>query len=229
MECNTPMMAYVNPLALLEVDEPWASLIKSDLTLEVVLRYLTSPDLESNLESIVQRYKQISIENPRISISPDNRNILKKIIWPLKQAKGSYILGNYIGTISLCGFVSEMIALMVFDITDKKVNNHDLDKVLQRELFGSEFEKLGQDRRIEILKVYGIISKETYELYKEIKNIRRKYIHFWSSKLEGIEKDSIKCFVNTVKIVIDGLGLSIENGQVKLRDELLRMLEKTAT
>ena len=186
MECNKPMMAYVNPLAFLEIDEPWASVIKSDLTLEGVLRYLTLPDLESNLESIVQRYKQISIENPRVSISPDNSNILKKIIWPLKQAKGSYILGNYIGTISLCGFVSEMIALMVFDITDKKINNQDLDKVLQRELFGSEFEKLGQDRRIEILKVYGIISKETYKLYKEIKDIRRKYIHFWSSKLEGL-------------------------------------------
>ena len=93
------MMAYVNPLAFLEIDEPWASVIKSDLTLEGVLRYLTLPDLESNLESIVQSYKQISIENPRVSISPDNSNILKKIIWPLKQAKGSYILGNYIGTI----------------------------------------------------------------------------------------------------------------------------------
>ncbi len=221
--------ARVNPLAFLEVDEPWAKFFDSPVTLENVLEYLCTPGIPSDIDAIICRYKEISVESPRIFAAPVDERILSKLIWPLKHAKGSYALGNYIGSIALCGMVSEMVAIMLFDLHSFRINKQEMDESIQQSIFGSKFEKLGQDRRVSILKTYGLISDEQKKIYDKVRNIRRKYLHFWSQSDAKIESDAVDCFTSTVKIVIDGLGLSIEDGKLILRPAIIRRLEENAS
>src|SRR5690242_15308257 len=98
------MQAFVNPLAFLEVDEPWAGVFKKDVTAEHVLGFLCAPGTPSDVPSVVRRYKEISVEaEDRIFVAPAIPAILQKLIWPLRYAKGAYSLGDYVGTIALCG------------------------------------------------------------------------------------------------------------------------------
>lgn len=216
----------VNPLTFLKVDEPWSKFDNSGVSADDVLAYLCTPEVAADVDAIISRYKMVSVENPRIFAAPVDDRILSKLIWPLKHAKSSYSLGNYIGAIALCGMVSEMVAIMLFDLHSFKVNGHEMDIKTQKSVFGSEFEKLGQERRVSILFSYGLISSEIKTLYDKVREIRRKYLHFWSQSNEGIETDAVDCFVSTVKIVVDGLGLSVVDGRLILRPEIISRLKE---
>ena len=109
----------INPLAFLEVDEPWAQ-GEAIVQPEEILNYMC-PTTSSSIDNLIVRYKEISIENPRLSIVPAEDRILEKLIWPLRHAKASFVIGNYLGTISLCGMVAEMVAILYFDISDVKI------------------------------------------------------------------------------------------------------------
>jgi len=102
----------LNPLAFLEVDEPWASALKRDITPEALISYLCSLDITSDIPSIVSRYKEISTEPQRLFAAPNEERIIRKLVIPLHSAKASYALGNYLGTIALCGMVAEMVTLL---------------------------------------------------------------------------------------------------------------------
>ena len=72
------------------------------------------------MKSLIKRYKEISKEKVRFFAAPAEERILNKLVWPLRNAKASYMVGNYLGTIALCGMVSEMVAILLFDISDFK-------------------------------------------------------------------------------------------------------------
>lgn len=161
------LTGYVNPLQFLDVDEPWASLKKSEPTLESIIKFVCGPYNKSDLKALITRYKKISIEKQRLFIAPADERILHKLIFPLRNAKASYMVGNYLGTISLCGMVAEMVAILLFEIYDFKLNNKNMNKRQQESLFGNTFEKLGQDRRVKVLHAYSIVDdkiKESFDL-----------------------------------------------------------------
>jgi hypothetical protein len=83
---------------------------------ESVLRYLCKPEADFSIESITNRYQEISEKLNHLSIVPAEKKILNKLIWSLKHAIGSYMVGNYLGTISLCGLVAEMATILLFEI-----------------------------------------------------------------------------------------------------------------
>jgi hypothetical protein len=109
--------AQINPLQFLEVDE------SRGFDLDGVLRFLCSTDLPRDTESFAVRYKEISDEEGQLFVVPAEQRILDKLIWPLRHAKAAYMTGNYLGTISLCGFVAEMVAVFRFDLARIRINN----------------------------------------------------------------------------------------------------------
>ena len=145
---------WLNPLQFLEIDEPWASAINAPLTLEAVLKFLCTPGIDAGLDSLVARYREISLEKSRLFAAPAEERILEKLIWPLRNAKASYMVGNYLGTISLCGMVTEMVAILLFEVSEFSLNAKPLTDKEQTALFGSSFEKLGQDRRVKVLRAF---------------------------------------------------------------------------
>ena len=53
---------WINPLAFLDVDEPWAALGSGQPKLESVIGFLCPPGMPADLDSLIARYKEISTE-----------------------------------------------------------------------------------------------------------------------------------------------------------------------
>lgn len=164
---------WVNPLVFIEVDEPWASSTQGTPTLESILRFLCPADEPADVETVLNRYREISTEPVRLILAPVEKRILDKLVWPLRHAKASYMVGNYLATISLSGMVAEMAAMLLWETSKPEINKHDLTKEDERRLFGSEFERLGQERRVSVLSAYGIIGDEARQDFETIRLVRR--------------------------------------------------------
>ena len=127
--------AWVNPLAFHEVEEPRADKDRRADHSDVV-KYLCTPGTDVTVDALVGRYNEVSKE-PTLSVVPAEANILEKLIWPLRNAKASYMVGNYLGTIALCGMVAEMVAILLFEIAEIKLDDKPMDEEAQRRIFGS--------------------------------------------------------------------------------------------
>jgi hypothetical protein len=218
--------AFINPLAFLEVDEPWVAVKGASPKYEDILGFLCAPEIQSDIDSLVNRYKEISKEPKRLFAAPLEQNILTKLIWPLRYAKGCYMLGNYLGTISLCGMVAEMTAILIFEISSISINGRPLDERLQKGIFGSSFEKLGQERRVEILLSYNLINDEMKSHFDVIRKIRRQYLHLYSKDYTSLAPDAVKAFNASVAIVVEVIGQDIKEGKIILKPAMQTYLLK---
>lgn len=217
---------WVNPLAFLEVDQPWAQINKEPITFESIIKYICTPGLKSDLQSLIDRYKEISLEPARLSIAPVENRILTKLVWPLRQAKACYMTGNYLGTIALCGMVAEMVAILLFDISDLAINGKKLTKEDEIGFWGSEFEKLNQERRVSILRTYNLIDDQIKSSFNLIRTKRRGYLHISSQDHSTLASDAVEVFKAASTVVIKAIGQDIDNGKILLNPALIRYLEK---
>jgi hypothetical protein len=134
--------AWINPLAFLEVDEPWAH--KSAPSAETILSFLCPPGLPADAQSLVDRYKAISTEPVRLFAAPAEPRILEKLVWPLRHAKASYVVGNNLAVVALCGMVSEMVAVLLWQLAEARLNGRAMTADDEAALFGSSFERLAR-------------------------------------------------------------------------------------
>lgn len=218
---------WINPLQFLEVDKPWATTQHPSPTTDQLLAFLCAPGLSSDIASMVARYQEISVEKTRLFVAPAEDRILEKLVWPLRHAKSSYTLGNFLGTISLCGMVAEMVAILLFDITEPKINNRQMEKRDQEALFGRAFEKLDQNRRVEVLSAYGMIDEQTKQAFDLIRTTRRLYLHLWSQDHERLANDAVAVFQAAVLLVVRVIGQDVRDGKIILNPALTKYLERT--
>jgi hypothetical protein len=220
---------FLNPLQFLEIDEPWAPLQKEEPSLEAVLDFICIPGIGSDLKSLIKRYREISVEKTRLFAAPHEQRILDKLVWPLRNAKAGYMCGNYLGTIALCGMVAEMVAMLLFQITNFRLNNRPMSEKDQISVFGRKFEKLGQDRRVQILSAYGVIGKNLEEAFESIRITRNRYLHLWSQDHEQLPVDAVKSFEAAVLLVVSVIGQNIKDGKLVMNPALVRYLEQKGT
>lgn len=215
--------AWVNPLTCLDIDPDPAS--ATSPTAEQLLDYLFAPELEKGNRAFVLRYREISTDDT-LFLAPAEPNILQKLVWPLRHAKSSYALGNYIGCIALCGMVGEMVAILQWDISKVSLQQNGplMDKKAQANVFGRTFEKLGQERRTAVLRAMGKISKEASDAFDGLRNIRRKYLHLFSQPHEGAGGDARMAYRHASKVVETVLGAKVEGGTVVLSEDLVKYL-----
>jgi hypothetical protein len=216
---------FVNPIQFTDVDKPWATL-NQEVTAQSVLDFICTPGVGSDIESILSRYKTISIERKRLLAAPNEQRILNKLIWPLRNAKAGYMCGNYLGVIALCGMVAEMVAIFLFEINIFQLNKRIMSDNDQKAVFGSNFEKLGQDRRINVLHTFGVIDDELRISFDTIRSIRRKYLHLWSQDHEKLPSDAVKCFEAAVLLVVSTIGQDLKDGKLLLNKGIIEYLEK---
>jgi hypothetical protein len=221
---------WINPLQFLEIDEPWASATPQPVTIESVLEFLTTPGIPRDVASIAERYKAISVENPRLFAVPAEDRILEKLVWPLRHAKAGYVVGNYLGTISLCGMVAEMIAILIFETNEVRMNGAIMDDSMQRLFYGSTFERLGQERRVGLLRAYGMVDADQEKAFEQVRLIRRKYLHLWSQDHESLPKDAITAYLSAVQLVTKVIGHGVAaGGKLRLTPAMERYLARTGT
>jgi hypothetical protein len=220
--------AWINPLAFLQVDQPWADAVPSAISHEAILSYACQPGISSDLDSLIGRYRQISNEPVRLIAAPNEERILDKLVWPLRHAKASYMFGNYLSVIALCGMVGEMVAIVCWELGGATLRGAPMNKADERALLGSEFERLGQERRVQILGAYGMIDAEMRGRFDRLRDVRRKYLHIWTQDHESLSGDARGCFVAAVSIVTTVLGQDISEGRIMLNPRVLEYLERKA-
>ncbi|MDE0692628.1 MAG: hypothetical protein OXI55_10355 [Gammaproteobacteria bacterium] len=217
------LQVFINPLAFLPLLVPSHNTASPEPSAESVLEFLCAPGMDSSVAAIVGRYREISA-TPEPHFAPAVERVLDKLIWPLRYAKGAYILGNYLGTITHCGMVAEMLAILTFEMAEPKLNGEGMTDRSQKDLFGRSFEKLGQERRVSILYAYGMIDDDLKRSFDRIRTIRREYLHQWSKDIGKLSTDAVDCYEHAVKIVDFVLGQTIRDGKVVLEPKLTRYL-----
>ena len=215
---------FINPLQLLDVDEPWASITDHKPTLESIVEFICTPSIGSDLESLVSRYNEISKEKPRLFAAPAEQRLLDKLIWPLRHAKAGYMVGNYLGTIALCGMVAEMVAILLYEISNFSLNNKPMTEQDQINVFGRKFEKLGQDRRVQVLHAYGVIDDQLKKAFDLIRTTRNKYLHLWSQDHDQLPSDAIATYNAAILIAVSAIGQNIRDGKLILNPSLVKYL-----
>jgi len=218
--------AFINPLAFLKVDEPWATHLNDTATPENILKYMCTPGVDSKVQGFVERYKEVSREKTRLFAAPVENRILEKLVWPLRHSKACYMAGNWLGTIALCGMVSEMVAVLLYELSEIKINNRKMTLSDEKALWGSSFEKLGQDKRVKILHVYNIIDDETKAHFDLIRTTRKKYLHLWSQDHDSLPKDAVQLFNSAAAVVVKAIGQDIREGKIYLNPTLIKYLER---
>lgn len=181
------------------------------------------------LEKVRERYKLLTSHDSNLFIVPVNTVIQKKLVWPLRSAKQAFCLGNYLGCIALCGTVAEMITIFLFEIANITINGVKLDDIAQKNLFGKTFEKLGQERRLEVLEVYGILNKELVNEASQIKGIRNSYLHILSKDFTSLEKDAESVYKSASRLIGEMISLKVgEGGTITVPSHLANFLSENS-
>ena len=188
---------------------------------ETTLRWLCGSN-PSELEDILAREAEL----PNVFAAPAEERILSRLAYPLRNAKGSYMLGNYLGTIALCGMVAEMVAILLWELADVDISGQPMTAKAEEQLLGRRFEKLGQERRVKVLTGCGFLTDEAKRHFDTIRTTRSGHLHLWSKAAESLPDDARKCFTAATALVTFGLGLNIEQNKVVLRPQLLKYLQE---
>jgi hypothetical protein len=191
---------------------------------ERILDYVFAPDQDRTIAAFVERYQVLSSGEDPLPIAPAESNILAKMVWPLRSAKGNYALGNYLACIAMCGLVGEMAAMLLWDVASINLQGRVLDEKLEKLFLGSSFERLGQERRVNVLVAAGVIDEEAKSSFDALREIRRKHLHFLSHPHEQAKGDAQRAFFAAASTLKPLFGVS--NGDVSLRPELAAYLRK---
>lgn len=177
-------------------------------------------------DQYLKRYEKLLPISGTLYVIPLDKRLEEKLIVPLRQAYASFLLGNYLGTLGLCGMIGEMLAIFKFDISSLEIEGRIMSLDDQRALFGNNFERLGQERRIEVLHVYGVIKDDYARLLEKIRKIRNNYLHFWSRDHDQIENDAYQVLVATIEGIKKTFPQEFEDGKVLIGDEIVQYLSK---
>jgi hypothetical protein len=220
------LKAWINPVAFLDVDQPSAPPGSQVPSENALLSFLCTPGLPSDPSAMADRYREISSEPHRLIAAPAEQRILDKLVWPLRHAKTAYMVGNFLGTISLCGMVAEMVALLRLDLGELQINNHLMTDDDQKALFGSTFEKLSQDRRVKVLRAYKLISDDEADAFTLSRTTRRRYLHLWSQDHEKLAGDAVVSFHAAMLLVTRTIGQDVDDGKILLNPAMVKYLER---
>jgi hypothetical protein len=217
-----------NPLVFPNIDENFSKIINHNFSAEGLLTDLLKPNAELSLTEIKKRYKEITAaEKVKLLFAPvEARPLLEKLVWPLRYAKGCYLIGNCEATIALCGMVAEMVAILTFEICEPKLNDKPMTSTEQKKLFGKTFQQLSQYRRVNILESLKAI-KSLKSQFEKIRKIRNNYLHPSFAEYKNIERDAKDAYGAAVHLVAKTIGQDIVQGRmIKLNPLFEKYLDR---
>ena len=204
--------AWLRPLVFPEVD----FLGQTEPEPQSLLKFLCTPGIEADASSLTQRYRKISARDELFLVPAEDR-ILEKLVWPLLHAKSSYMVGNFLGTVSLCGMVAEMMAILKYTISDDNIKT----------ISDQEYQKCWQKHRIIILKQLNLIDANIKTSFDIIRDKRNKHLHSLFINVQSLIKDALLCYKNVSKLAVFLLAPEdFQNGTALFSPELLKYLRK---
>jgi hypothetical protein len=122
--------------------------------------------------------------------------------------------------------VSEMVALLLWQLAEVSLNGRPMTSEDEAALLGSSFEKLGQDRRVRVLSAYGLVARAVVEMFDTIRLTRRKYLHLWSQDHDRLADDAVTCYHAAVGLVVTVIGQDVKDGAIILNPSLVKYLAR---
>jgi hypothetical protein len=213
-EYKSEFSIWVNPLMLPSLDERLPKSKDNNIDFSRLIADLGSPNVITSIKDIQKRYKRLTKHDNVLFLIPIHPVILHKLVWPLKAAKQAFCMGNFLGCIALCGTVTEMATIFLFELAKPQVNGQEMDAKTQENLLGGSFEKLRQERRVKVLKAYGILNLELAEIANQIRGIRKRYLHILSQDFDNIERDAEMSYEYAARFINEIVGLKTINDGV---------------
>ncbi len=206
--------ASINALKILEWDRVCRPNHCEDPTLERLLRYLCSFDVSSEMSALRERYLKISGTDESINFLFEAPGIKENLSWPLRQAKMNYVLGNYLGSIVLCGIVAEKLAIIVYGtriISKTKRKN---------------FERMGQCQRVTCLYRKEFIDEKSKIDFDAIRNTRNSFVHSWKEPQKRVAERAADVYEAVTRLVLAIIPFAFKSGTVVLDRKLLKYLQE---
>jgi len=228
-EASTALTPLAMPLLLSEDKLPSGAPPETDaLVCSFVRQYLGEGDVVAILR---KRYNDLSGCASEPLILPLFQNVMSDVVRPLVEAKRCYVLGMPVSCIAQSGLVGEMVALWRFEMLEPKLAGRELGDDVQKLLLGTTFEKLGQERRVKVLRALRDLDEPLVDSFGQLRQVRRKYLHFPLEDAKRVDADARKAYKHACRLVKGTMGLTItEDGQSTIppgvHSWLLRLPEK---
>lgn len=190
-----------------------------------MMRQVLELPLEHLPQEVLERYVEVSSKESYIAIFPHTDKLFDRFLFPFKSAKRLYCLGEYLATIEVSAHLGEMLALLLWQITPITMDGKRIEADMEKAIWGTEFEKMGQEKRINLLKVFGAVSEQDAQNLDFLRATRRKYFHFWSASISGIKEDALNCFLKVAMLVKNVLQISYVEGALAINPLLHAYLE----
>ena len=184
------------------------------LTPEQLLRALCSSHVSPDISKCKERYVEISALDQDLTFFFEEPGLLENVLGPLRQAKTNYLLGNYVGSIALCGIVAEKMAIVLHAMSTPD------------EAERQKFEDLDQRQRIKELKRTGLVDEECASDYYSIKESRRRYLHRWNVPEERTAKQALRAYGAALRLVSAAIDYNIVDGKLYLSSKLMHYLNE---
>ena len=205
---------FVNPLKLFEWEKVPIPTLPENPTPERLLEFLCSLGLSADMAAFKMRYREVSTMDQGLFLSLQESELVENLFGPLRQAKTSYLTGNYVGAIGLCGMVAEKVAILIHAI-----NTSDED---ERE----RFEQDDQARRVETLKRRSLVSNDSVKAFGVIRAARKRYLHYWTSTRDDrTAKEAVHVYRAAIQLVLTAMEIGFTNGQITLAPPLVEYLK----
>ena len=177
------------------------------------------------LGTLRARYASVSDQASEVHIVPMHQVIMDHVIRPLKEAKLCYVLGMPVACIAQAGLVGEMVAIWRYQMLqpgiDARLQEDDVQKIMR----GRNFDDLGQERRVDVLKLVDQLDDETKQAFGELRGLRRQYLHFMVDKTKDPDNDSRRALRHANQLVIKTLDMSVRDGMPVWPPKVLKYIE----
>ena len=205
---------FINPLTLFQ----WEPRIlppqsPESLAPENLLRFLCSLGVSADMSALYKRYTEIGKVEHSTPIFFEEPGIKENLYEPLRQAKTSYILGNYVGSIALCGIVGEKVAILIHAINTPDPTER------------TKFEKQYQPQRVVQLEGRRLIEEQPAKDFRCINKARKPYFHHWNAPEEDTARQAVQTYAAATRLVGAAMGIIFAEGIPSAKPEFVKYLE----
>jgi hypothetical protein len=222
---NVRMPVFLRPLAIPIVDDLLAGSRQSSaevVALELLVGFVG--DRGDPVEVVRGRYRQVTDEGKEPVVVPQHESVMRHIVRPLLEAKQCYILRMPVACIAQAGLVGEMVALWRFRMLESTIDGRAFTEHLQKLILGREFDTLGQEERVRVLRGLEEVEPEVVAAFGELRALRRKYLHFMVDPSVDVDADARRALQYAALLVVRTLGVTFAEGKLVLPERVARYI-----
>lgn len=207
---NKKILIQMNFPAPLITKEEVVKVLEGDKAEYIWTRWLESflglPQ-KSFTKDILERFREINTSETFMSIVPS----IQKLLNPLKDSCKAYCLGLHSSSIALTGIAAESLEILLWEMHELNVQGSLITKNQEKAILGRKFERLEQNRRIEVLDGFGWITAEQKKLFHHIREARNRYLHSWNQNFDKEKEDSLLCYKDAFRLLREITGVKLKD------------------